>query len=268
MRINKVKYLNKKLAFCQKKVYRKSNCRLFINYLNPNVMSKGPFNARVKEIRASKKHIFLTVEPLELSDVHLWQEQSSPEELEIIALPRNVDVNWLNPDDVITYYRAEKKSESNDDEPNGAVVVAFNRTPDGTSLPEEGKRFFWVRGGELLAEINDVPRVVEILCGLSDYYGKRRDVLEMTIEILNCTQDPEAIDALFSIRKEVLNQLLGNNESSVAVQVADSLMTLLLSGADLEHPSRRDLRQFLSLAVMHGTPQADVDAFIASYESE
>lgn len=231
-------------------------------------MSKGPFNARIKEISVSESRVLIKVEPLELWDMFLGVEEPSSNELETIALPNNTAICWLNPGDIITYYRAEKEVSSDGKAQHGAVVLAFKRSHKGTMLPKESEQFFWLSKGKPLAEIKALPRVVEILCELSDYYGKRRYVLEMTTEILNCTQDPEAIDALFSIRKEVLTQLLGNEESFIAVQVADSLMTLLLSGADLDHPNRHDLRQFLSLAVMHGTPQADVDAFIASYKSE
>lgn len=92
--------------------------------------------------------------------------------------------------------------------------------------------------------------------------------MRAALDILALSQDAEAIDALFSIRPDLLDKLLGMEYAVVSVQVADSLIALALAGADLEHPRRRDLRQILSLALLHGEAQAKIYDFIASYERE
>ena len=82
------------------------------------------------------------------------------------------------------------------------------------------------------------------------------------------SQDPEAIDALFSVSSETLSDLLGENFSTVSVQIADSLINLALADGDLEHPRKRELRQILMLATLHGETRKKIYDFISEYERE
>lgn len=222
-------------------------------------MSKGPFTARINQIDTAENFHILQVEQL--------TEQFFHGQKETLKVPVDERLSSLRSGDVITYYRAEEEyviTETPHSEER--VVLLFKRSSDGLRLPE--KRCLWIAPGKPLMQLPDLPRIVQILLGLSSYYGKREDLVRGALDILALSQDAEAIDALFSIRPDLLDKLLGMEYAVVSVQVADSLIALALAGADLEHPRRRDLRQILSLALLHGETQAKIYDFIASYERE
>ena len=222
-------------------------------------MSKGPFTARINQIDTAENFHILQVEQL--------TEQFFHGQKETLKVPVDERLSSLRSGDVITYYRAEEEyviTETPHSEER--VVLLFKRSSDGLGLPE--KRCLWIAPGKPLMQLPDLPRIVQILLGLSSYYGKREDLVRAALDILALSQDAEAIDALFSIRPDLLDKLLGMEYAVVSVQVADSLIALALAGTDLEHPRRRDLRQILSLALLHGEAQAKIYDFIASYERE
>ena len=203
-------------------------------------MSKGPFTARINQIDTAENFHILQVEQL--------TEQFFHGQKETLKVPVDERLSSLRSGDVITYYRAEEEyviTETPHSEER--VVLLFKRSSDGLGLPE--KRCLWIAPGKPLMQLPDLPRIVQILLGLSSYYGKREDLVRAALDILALSQDAEAIDALFSIRPDLLDKLLGMEYAVVSVQVADSLIALALAGADLEHPRRRDLRQILSLAL-------------------
>ena len=121
---------------------------------------------------------------------------------------------------------------------------------------------------EKVLEQNELPRIITILLSLSAYYGLREDYVKEALNILRMSQDPEAIDALFSVSEKTLTDLLGEKFSTVSVQVADSLIGLALADGDLEHPRKRELRQILMLATLHGEPHQKIYDFISNYERE
>lgn len=61
--------------------------------------------------------------------------------------------------------------------------------------------------------------------------------MRAALDILALSQDAEAIDALFSIRPDLLDKLLGMEYAVVSVQVADSLIALALAGCRFGTPA-------------------------------
>ena len=216
-------------------------------------MSKGPKTARINKIGAAENfHL-------------LWVSSCFNGKVDVVMLPQSVDISALKRGDIITYYLAEETCDerlSGQSQKERAVLV-FKRLPDEQGV--DGS-FFWVSAGEKTLYFQKIPCIVEILLRLSAYYGKREKLVVTSLKILEMTQDVEALDALFSMRPEVLDPLLGMKNSVIPVQIADSLVSLSLSGADLEQPRRRDLRQMLSLAILHGEPPRKIYDFISNYK--
>lgn len=214
------------------------------------------------------------------------------EKEDVVKIPIDVDISPLSKGSVITYYRAEEDLSVDEVKipAPGHIVLIFKRQNQEEKLPDKDKRFLWLEKGTELLSVERLPRIVEILLGVSDYYGKRRDLVEKSLEILKLTQDPETLDALFSMPIIRLYDLLGDkvypsvvqknlplcyagnalqvSDAFISVQIADQLVALALAGADVEHPRRRDVRQILSLAVLHGLPHQTAHDFIVSYERE
>ena len=233
-------------------------------------MSKGPIIARINQIDTADG--FRTIQAEQLF------EQFFHGRKETLQLPENDELKRLAVGDAITFYRAEDNVETGEAMENlrdfdrrdqkERIVLLFKCQPNGQGFPSKEERVFWLDKGEKLLELEKLPRIIEILLGLSMYYGKRREAVEKSLDILRLSQDPEAIDALFSVRPEKLDELLGGEDMLFAVQIADAMLALKLAGADLEHPRRRDLRQILSLAVLHGTAERTVKDFIDAYQRE
>lgn len=224
-------------------------------------MSKGPISARVLNIDTAGGFHSIKV-----------QNVISGKE-DLVILPSSADIQKLTKDDIITYYRADEQEitsmEQTDEE---RVVLLFSRQGEGNA--SQTSKVFWIAKGEKLPalekvlEQNELPRVIVILLSLSAYYGKREDFAKEALNILRMSQDPEAIDALFSVSSETLSDLLGENFSTVSVQIADSLINLALADGDLEHPRKRELRQILMLATLHGETRKKIYDFISEYERE
>ncbi len=235
------------------------NSSRFYVLLKLKIMSKGPITARINKISAAENFHILDV------------EQLCNEKRETVKLPQTADISRLCPGSVITYYRAEDGiiPENIHDMPEEErVVLVFSRNGDGIGIPPQEERMMWMDKGDRLVTLEKLPRIVEILLGLSSYYGKRRDIVEKSLEILEMSQDPETIDALFSVRPNVLDELFGEKFTVISVQIADSLLALAMAGADLEHPRRRDLRPILALAALHGETQSKIYDFMTAYERE
>lgn len=221
-------------------------------------MSKGPITARVMNIDTAGSFRLIRVE-----------EYISRKE-DLVILPLSADISELRCGDVISYYRADEQEISSmkqtDEE---RIVLLFTRKEEATT-----SKVFWISKGEKLPAIekvleqNELPRIITILLSLSAYYGKREDFAKEALTILRMSQDPEAIDALFSVSSETLHDLLGEKISAVSVQIADSLVNLALADGDLEHPRKRELRQILMLATMHGESHQKIYDFISAYERE
>lgn len=224
-------------------------------------MSKGPITACVVNIDTAGSFHSIKVKNI----------ISGKEDL--VVLPISADIQKLKKADVITYYRADEQEicsmEQTDEE---RVVLLFSRkSEEGAS---QSPKVFWIAKGEKLPalekvlEQNELPRIIIILLSLSAYYGKREDFAKEALNILRMSQDPEAIDALFSVSSETLRDLLGEKISAVSVQIADSLVNLALADGDLEHPRKRELRQILMLATLHGETRKKIYDFISEYERE
>ena len=152
-------------------------------------MSKGPFTARINQIDTAENFHILQVEQL--------TEQFFHGQKETLKVPVDERLSSLRSGDVITYYRAEEEyviTETPHSEER--IVLLFKRSSDGLGLPE--KRCLWIAPGKPLMQLPDLPRIVQILLGLSSYYGKREDLVRAALDILALSQDAEAIDALCS----------------------------------------------------------------------
>ncbi len=221
-------------------------------------MSKGPITARVINIdTAGSFHSIKVNNTITGKD-------------DLVILPSSADIGKLKINDLITYYRADEQEicsmKQTDEE---RIVLLFVRKEDVAT-----SKVFWISKGEKLPAIekvleqDELPRVITILLSLSAYYGKREDFAQEALNILRMSQDPEAIDALFSVSTATLVDLLGEKFSPVSVQIADSLINLALADGDLEHPRKRELRQILMLATMHGESHQKIYDFISAYERE
>lgn len=109
-----------------------------------------------------------------------------------MKVPADERLSSLRSGDVVTYYRAEEEyviTETPHSEER--VVLLFKRSPDGLGLPE--KSCLWIAPGKPLMQLPDLPRIVQILLGLSSYYGKREDLVRAALDILALSQDAEAM---------------------------------------------------------------------------
>lgn len=242
-------------------MYSKKEFSIIFLTLNYIIMSKGPVTASVINIdTAGGFH------SIKVKNVISGKE-------DLVILPSSADIQTLKKDDIVTYYRADEQEiismEQTDEE---RVVLLFSRKREGDA--SQTSKVFWIAKGEKLPalekvlEQNELPRIIVILLSLSAYYGKREDFAKEALNILRMSQDPEAIDALFSVSSETLSDLLGENFSTVSVQIADSLINLALADGDLEHPRKRELRQILMLATLHGETRKKIYDFISEYERE
>lgn len=249
-----------------------------INFISI-IMSKGPIIARINLIVRGKNYFAIYVTSL-----------ANGCESEI-KLPDTADISAFEPEKIITYYLSEEVSTNENFMSSthniGCPVIIFSSDCLGKPLKSS---ILWLKKGKKMLNLQKLPRLVEILLGLSPYYGKRRDLAEKALEVLNLTQDPETIDALFSMKAENLYALLGDmfeplpqatavslsrsfrlaviEDCFIPVEIADCLLTMATSGVDLENPYRRDLRHILFLALMHGESKETINDFIANYERQ
>ena len=227
-------------------------------------------SARINQIDAAGNfHVF----NVELLNEHCYGKA------EVFKLPQTEVTGRLQKGDIVTYYYAEDFAGSaigedgkifwpRESRGEERVVLLFKCASDEENFPRPEERVLWLDKGERLLTLDHLPRLVEILLEVSPYYDRRRSAVEKSLDVLELSQDPETIDALFSIRPEKLDVLLGGKDMLFAVQIADALLYLASLGADFEHPRRRELRQILSLAVFHGTPEKAVREYIDSYYRE
>lgn len=242
------------------------------------IMSKGPFVARINRVDRENECNVLKL-------VRLRDERKSE-----VKMPADVDISALKSGMVITYYLAEDdwadvnfQQIKHEDRP----VVIFESCEHGEPVKEF---FLWLEKGECVLKLEKLPKIAEILLNQSYFYSARRILVEKSLDILKLTQDPETIDALFSMPPLTLYKLLGETvhtlsqkeaakmcpevrwvyvrDAFVCIQIADSLLAMAHSGVDLESPRRRDLRRILGLALLHGENEEKINDFIASYKRE
>lgn len=240
------------------------------------IMSKGPFTVRINKV--VKTELFNV-----LDMTHVCNERKDE-----LKMPLTVNISELPPKSIITYYLADDDladEQMNRIERDERPVVMFSSDENGN--PAKTGNFLWLAQGNLELQLKKLPRIVEILLGISAYYGKRRDIVEKSLEILKLTQEPETIDALFSMSAPRLCALFGEKihpsakpevlpsmkeemlcEAIIPLQIADALVSLYSMGADLEHPHRRSLRHMLVLALLHGESRKLIEEFIESYEGD
>jgi hypothetical protein len=208
-----------------------------------------------------------------------------------IFLPIDVEISHLKIGDNICYYLC-----SCDNEIEKRVVLLFKHDKDSLNPFRYSfrtpilKDWFYVYKGDKILELKELPQVINLLLTLSTFYSKRYELVKKSLDILDITQDPCALDAIFSMRPEKIYELLGDNvclcsndllmqlepysrnsiieDSFIPVQIADLLVNLKLSGVDIYKPFRRDLPQVLTLAVIHGTPYEVIKDFFYSYKRE
>ncbi|MBQ8751332.1 MAG: hypothetical protein IJZ30_06835 [Alphaproteobacteria bacterium] len=242
-------------------------------------MSKGPFRASVINITHVDSYHKLTVK----SDSTCLDD--------VIFISDNANIEVINIGDCIVYYLEEKDSSVNEDDRSKNIVVVIYK--EFYSVSSHGlfpvlKSWYWIRKGEQILQLDKLPGIIEILFNLSRYYRNRKKLAQKAIDILNTTQDVEALDALFSMHPCTLYEVLSDrvclddyeticsvdekvrkqtiNDAFIPVQIADLLVNLKANGADIENPHKRDLFQITAMAITHGEKPKDVHDFISSYE--
>ena len=245
-------------------------------------MSKGPYCAYVKQILTD-----------DISHKISTELKANCQNI-LLELPKEVDIRKLNIDDHISFYLSSPQSEDGDIKAKEQkVVLIFKHSKDemrlfrnvhGSSIEND---WFYIYKGEKLLELDKLPKCINLLMGISPFYGKRFDLVKKALEILDLTQDPDTLDALFSMKPQVIYELLqdkvclcSNDELSklpsyvrdtlieetyIPVQIADLLVSMKLNGADLENPYKRDLPLIFALATIHGTPSNIINEFMSGY---
>ena len=242
-------------------------------------MSKGPFRASVINITHVDGYHELTVK----------SDSTCLDDVIFISDIANIEV--INIGDSIVYYLEEKDSSVSEDDRSKNIVVVIYK--EFYSVSSHGrfpvlKSWYWIRKGEQILQLDKLPGIIEILFNLSRYYRNRKKLAQKAIDILNTTQDVEALDALFSMHPCTLYEVLSDkvclddyeticsveekarnqaiNDTFIPVQIADLLVNLKANGADVENPHKRDLFQITAMAITHGEKPKDVHDFISSYK--
>ncbi|MBO5039057.1 MAG: hypothetical protein J6C85_06370 [Alphaproteobacteria bacterium] len=242
-------------------------------------MSKGPITARIDKVVKGKDCFSVCV-------TVLADERKSE-----IKIPDTADVSAFAEDKIITFHLAEDVSNNENftvhKREDGQPVLIFLSDEQGFPFKNG---LLWLEKGKETLTLEKLPQIAELLLEVSPYYSKRRVLVEKALEVLKLAQDPETIDALFSMKAENLYALLGDTleplpqttafpltrslrlavieDFFIPVQIADCLLSLATSGVDLENPRRRDLWHILFLALMHGESKETVNDFIARYERQ
>lgn len=242
-------------------------------------MSRGPFRANVINITHVDGYHELTVK-LESTGAD-----------EVILVSDEADIEAIsNIGDCVVYYLAEPDNIDNDKKSNNIAVVIYKEFYSVSSVESLPilKSWYWIRKGNKILNIDKLPKVIDILLGLSCFYGKRKELVEKALTVLELTQDEHTLDALFSMPPLTLYELLNDNvcldnyeticsideeircsiiiDTIIPLQIADLLVNLKLSGADFEKPTKHDLAQTLALAVIHGENPYKIQNFICSYD--
>ena len=126
---------------------------------------------------------------------------------------------------------------------------------------------------------------------ISDYYRKHKNIAQKTLEILDITQDAEALDALFSMPPFMIYELFGDkvclesyetvcsvsdnlrletiSNAFIPVQLADILVTMKTLGQNIDNPQNtEDLTNISFLAILHGEDPKSIQNFINSYRAK
>lgn len=242
-------------------------------------MSKGPFRASVINITHVDGYHELTVK----------SDSTCLDDVIFISDIANIEV--INIGDSIVYYLEEKDSSISEEDRSKNIVVVIYKEFYSVSSPmlfPVLKSWCWIRKGEQILQLDKLPGIIEILFNLSRYYRNRKKLAQKAIDILNTTQDVEALDALFSMHPCTLYEVLSDkvclddyeticsveekarnqaiNDTFIPVQIADLLVNLKANGADVENPHKRDLFQITAMAITHGEKPKDVHDFISSYK--
>lgn len=241
-------------------------------------MSKGPYYANVKSISSSVSgHQILVVLSGTLSE-------------RTIELPKKFSIENLKVKDKICFYLSSPETKENGTQATSQRVVLLYKIDsylfDDDRLPKICD-WFYVYEGEKVLELEKLPKIIINLLSLSPFYNKRKVLVERALGILELTQDIDALDALFSMKCLRLYEVLGDRvclcpyedliklqpytrdaiieDAFIPVQIADLLVSLKNSGADIENPYKRDLMQVMALAIIHGTPYVIVRDFVNGY---
>ena len=106
------------------------------------------------------------------------------------------------------------------------------------------------------------------VCAQTQEQDSLRVINLQEVEVISTRATNSTPVAFTNIGKEQLKKQNFGQDLPYLLSMTPSAIALALAGADLEHPRRRDLRQILSLALLHGETQAKIYDFIASYERE
>lgn len=236
-------------------------------------MSKGPFVARIDKVDRAK-------------DVNLQVTRLCDERKSELNMPPLADTSSLKTKDIIVYYLADDghtaekgKKTARKERP---VLVYLG---DIHGCPLKDKSLIWLEKGKDGIKQQKLPKIVEYLLEVSEFYASRRELVEKSLNILRLTQDEETLDALFSMPPLLLYQLLGNkvhwfsskyqmcakeelkqivSDAFIPVQIADAVVALALTGVDLENPCKHDIWRLMALARLHGESQEKIDNFVAA----
>ena len=242
-------------------------------------MSKGPFYARVVKIT-------------EHDNLHKIVVQA-PENLftEVIRV-FDCENFCLKEGDNIAYYLDEATSQ--DVFSNECDVVVLFKHNIGAKCKDDIpilKDWYYARKGERILELKKLPKIIDILFEISDYYRKHKNIAQKTLEILDITQDAEALDALFSMPPFMIYELFGDkvclesyetvcsvsdnlrletiSNAFIPVQLADILVTMKTLGQNIDNPQNtEDLTNISFLAILHGEDPKSIQNFINSYRAK
>lgn len=241
-------------------------------------MSKGPYYANVKMISSNESgHQISVVLSGTLAE-------------RTIVLPLEFSIENLKIKDRICYYLSSPETKENEKEPAEQRVVFLSKIEGDLFYEDRMPKicdWFYVYKGEKILELDKLPKIILALLKVSPFYEKRRELVERALGILEITQDPDALDALFSMKCLRLYEVLGDKvclypknellklqpytrstiieDAFIPVQIADLLISLKMYGADINNPYKRDLSQVMALAIVHGTPYETVKTFINNY---
>ncbi|MBR5598688.1 MAG: hypothetical protein IKW39_01470 [Alphaproteobacteria bacterium] len=246
-------------------------------------MSRGPYYAYVEQIESTDKGHKITV---------LLKSTYKRSSLEFSG---EIDFSSLKIGDNICYYQSLPDSQNNNsEEKKNKVVLMFKHQKEAsnpfryTFTTPIVKDWIYIYKGKKILELEKIPRIIGMLVNLSDFYRDRHELVEKALGILEITQDIDTLDALFSMKPDVIHELLGDKvclysddelkklqpytrkgiieDAFIPVQIADLLVSLKLANVDLHNPHRRDLPMVMALAVIHGTSYDLIRSFIQNYK--
>ena len=211
------------------------------------IMSRGPRIVFIKKINGN------------MCDVRTEAGRN-----EKISFPTEAVKNFKEKD-CIAYYTAEESKENSCPmcgwRPAESRIVALYKRAQNTEECSEDP-YIWVSEGEGEIKCDAIPQIVTDLIEFCPYYQKYEKVIKHNfLSIFAKTHDIEALDALFSMPKEHINKMWGEN-IHVVLQIAYQIMEDIQNYGSAEKPSMQFVYSFFSLAELHGGSKSEIKQYI------